>query len=137
MFACSPVGGLWKSSDGGNFWTNCGTDKGLPLCGVSSVAIDPENSETTWFVTTGNGEGMANGNTWGQNAVGVWRTTNAGLTWESVGLRTLSNGKLVIAGKISSFLIFVETVMAYLNVRISSANHIQHIIIRRFYDVLI
>ncbi|MPL94223.1 hypothetical protein SDC9_40373 [bioreactor metagenome] len=110
MFACSPVGGLWKSSDGGNFWTNCGTDKGLPLCGVSSVAIDPENSETTWFVTTGNGEGMANGNTWGQNAVGVWRTTNAGLTWESVGLENIRvMRKLVIRRHNNQIHIFVAT----------------------------
>lgn len=85
MFACSPAGGLWRSLDGGGTWFNTGTDKGLPLCGISSIAIDPNNSETNWFVSTGNGEPMPGG-FWAQNAVGVGRTTDGGANWQIIGL---------------------------------------------------
>ena len=87
MFACSPAGGLWRSLDGGGTWFNAGTDKGLPLCGVSSIAIDPNNSETNWFVSTGNGEPLP-GRFWAQNAVGVGRTTDGGVNWQIIGLES-------------------------------------------------
>ena len=94
IFACSPVGGLWKSIDGGGSWINAGTDKGLPLCGVSSIAIDPQNSNSNWFITTGDAEGL-NQNTW-QEAIGLWRTTDAGSTWQLIGLDQVWNMRKVI-----------------------------------------
>ena len=95
IFACSPAGGLWKSIDGGDNWINAGTDKGLPLCGVSSVAIDPDNSETNWFVSTGNGEPMP-GRFWAQDAIGVWRTTTGGADWELIGLESVHQMRKII-----------------------------------------
>jgi len=86
MFACSPVGGLFRSTDGGNNWFNCGTDQGIPLCGVSSVAVDIANSNTNWFITTGNGEGYTKGVD--QNfheSIGIYRTTDAGNSWTCIG----------------------------------------------------
>ena len=100
LFACSPVGGLWRSTDGGNTWFNAGTDKGLALCGVSSVAIDLQNSETNWFITTGNAEGLDKP-VW-QQAIGVWRTTE-----QQIGLESVNNMCKVILthyqGKIHLF----------------------------------
>lgn len=94
IFACSPAGGLWRTIDGGDSWFNAGTDNGLPLCGVSSIAIDPQNSDTNWFITTGNAEGL-NSNVW-QYAIGIWRTTDAGNTWQQIGLETSNNMRKVI-----------------------------------------
>lgn len=85
ILACSPVGGLFRSQDHGGHWVNAGTDKGLPRCGVSSVAYDKNNSATNWFISTGNGEAMPGGEVW-QNATGVWRTLDAGATWMRIDL---------------------------------------------------
>jgi hypothetical protein len=83
VFACSPIGGLWKSTDGGANWVNAGTDKGLPLCGVSSIAIDPNNSDS-WYISTGDGEALNRGG-W-QKTVGVYHSSDAGITWSLMGL---------------------------------------------------
>ena len=40
MWVVSPLGGLWKSLDGGLNWTNSNTDQ-LPIIGCSDIAIDP------------------------------------------------------------------------------------------------
>ena len=45
----SPAGGLWKSIDGGSNWTT-NTDN-LPVIGVSSIAIDPTNTQNMLIVT--------------------------------------------------------------------------------------
>jgi hypothetical protein len=95
MFACSPAGGLWRSLDGGNIWFNAGTDKGLPLCGVSSIAIDPENSDTHWFVSTGNGDPMPD-KSWAQNSIGLGRTIDGGINWEIIGLENIHQMRKVI-----------------------------------------
>ncbi len=98
MFACSPVGGLWKSFDGGENWINAGTDKGLPRCGVSSIAFDPDNSETNWFISTGNAESMPGRFLW-QNSIGVARTTDGGGSWEIIGLTNVLRMRKLISTK--------------------------------------
>ena len=45
----SPAGGLWKSVDGGSNWTT-NTDN-LPVIGISSIAIDPINTQNMLIVT--------------------------------------------------------------------------------------
>ncbi len=93
FYACSPVGGLFKSTDNGDSWFNLGTDKGLPRSGVSSVVVDSRTSSTL-YVTTGNGEGFAGERIW-QTSIGVWRTDNDGTTWENIGLGADTNGDYV------------------------------------------
>jgi len=81
-FACSPTGGLFISHDKGEHWQNAGTDKGIPRCGVSSVVVDAQQSGK-WFVVTGHGETAPYRPAW-QNAIGVYRTTDAGNTWQNI-----------------------------------------------------
>lgn len=95
LFACSPVGGLWRSENGGDSWFNAGTDKGLPLCGVSSIAIDPDNSNS-WYVSTGDGDGLNRG--W-QKSVGVWHTQDEGITWEFLGLEDVNYMRKIVLKK--------------------------------------
>jgi hypothetical protein len=76
IFACSPTGGLFVSDDSGANWQVAGTDA-LPVSGVASVTVDAKNPDR-WFIATGDGDDTF------QFSDGVWRTTNAGKTWENI-----------------------------------------------------
>lgn len=109
MYCCSPFGGLWKSSNGGTLWENAGTDKGLPFCGISSVAIDPANPDLNWFVTTGNGEAMpVSKMTFDAN--GVFRSVDGGSSWDSIGLHGKQMRKAVFVRRNDTVRLFVVTV---------------------------
>ena len=76
FYVGAPAGGLWKTTDGGSTWT-CLTD-GLPLIGVSGIAIRP-NATNTIYILTGDGDG---GHT---NSIGVLKSTDGGSTWHETG----------------------------------------------------
>ena len=78
FFACAPAGGLWKTTNSGVSWTLMNTD-GLASIGVSDVAIDPNNTNIM-YIATGDGDA---GDTY---SLGVLKTTDGGLTWNSTGL---------------------------------------------------
>jgi len=73
----SPAGGLWKSTDGGSNWTT-NTD-GLPVIGVSHIAIDPNNNQIMYIVT---GDADATDT----YSIGILKSTNGGTTWNTTGL---------------------------------------------------
>ena len=85
IFACSPAGGLFHSTDNGETWQNAGTDKGLPQTGVSSIAFDDSHLDNIWYITTGSGFSYA---AFPQTSIGVYRTVDAGLHWTAIGLQT-------------------------------------------------
>lgn len=73
----SPSGGLWKTTDGGSTW-NTGTDN-LSLIGVSDIAINPANTSIMYMAT---GDGDASDT----YSVGVLKSTDGGVTWNTTGL---------------------------------------------------
>ena len=77
IYVGAPAGGLWKSTDGGSSWT-CLTDD-QPVLGVSDMEIDPNNSNVIYLAT---GDGDASDT----YSVGVIKSTNGGLTWNTTGL---------------------------------------------------
>jgi hypothetical protein len=77
-FACAPGGGLWKTTNSGTSWSVVGTDF-LASIGCSDVAIDPSNTNVMYLAT---GDGDA-GDTY---ALGILKTTDGGLTWNTTGL---------------------------------------------------
>ncbi|MBL7941330.1 MAG: hypothetical protein JNM00_01100 [Flavobacteriales bacterium] len=81
VWACSPTGGLWYTTNEGEQWLPGGTDQ-LPVSGVSSVTIHPKKKKT-WIISTGDGDDVF------QYTDGIWRTRNAGKKWENIngGLR--------------------------------------------------
>ena len=81
-------GGLWKSTTGGtgtNAWTN--VPIGFPVLGVSSIAINPTNSNIM-FIGTGETydygssvNGIVRRTTRGSNGIGILKSIDGGVTW--------------------------------------------------------
>jgi photosystem II stability/assembly factor-like uncharacterized protein len=68
-----PGSGLWKSTDGGDHWTDISRSPGLPrgVLGRIGVTVSPANPERVWALVE-----AADG--------GVFRSDNAGRTWTKV-----------------------------------------------------
>ena len=64
---------MWKSTDGGDTWTNISANKGLPSgdWGIVGLAVSPVNSERVWAIIE-NQDG------------GVYRSEDGGDTWRKV-----------------------------------------------------
>ena len=64
---------LWKSTDGGDTWTDISSNEGLPggIWGISGVTVSPVNSNRVWAIIENK-----NG--------GVYRSDDAGKTWSLV-----------------------------------------------------
>ena len=74
-------GGIWKTADGGIRWTNV-SDGQLGTGSVGAVAVAESDANVVY---AGMGEGCIRGNV--SHGDGVYRSTDAGRTWTSVGLR--------------------------------------------------
>jgi len=61
---------IWKSTDGGDTWTNLSANKGMPKAplGIIGIAVSPANSERVWAIVEAE-EG------------GVLRSDDGGKTW--------------------------------------------------------
>ena len=74
-------GGVWKTSDGGIRWSNV-SDGQLGTGSVGAVAVADSDPNVVY---AGMGEGCIRGNV--SHGDGVYRSTDGGRTWTSVGLR--------------------------------------------------
>ncbi len=79
VYAGAASGGVWKSVNGGTTFKPV-FDK-QPVQSIGAIAIDPRNPKTVWVGT---------GETWTRNSVsygdGVYKTTDGGDNWTSMGL---------------------------------------------------
>lgn len=80
IYAGTPAGGLWRSTDNGLSWSALFAD--LPSLGVSGIAIHPVNG--TIYVATGDGDGTDT------YSMGVIKSTDNGATWTPTGLDWLT-----------------------------------------------
>lgn len=79
LYVGCPSGGVWVSYDKGQNWQNLNTDQQLPTIGVSSIALDPVNPDIIYL-----GSGDVDSE-W-VYATGIYRSKNAGQTWDCIGL---------------------------------------------------
>ncbi|HNY27006.1 MAG TPA: hypothetical protein PKH31_06450, partial [Candidatus Sumerlaeota bacterium] len=78
IYAASASGGVWKTTNQGQSWSNC-TDKKLPSLGCGSIALDPNNPEIVYL---GLGEGMTGSGTGVEPlGTGIYRSPDGGQTW--------------------------------------------------------
>ncbi|MEL6661141.1 MAG: glycosyl hydrolase, partial [Bacteroidota bacterium] len=65
---------LWKSTDGGDTWTDISSNKGLPggVWGISGVAVSPVNSNRVWALIENDKGGVYRSDDGGEN----WRKIN-------------------------------------------------------------
>ena len=74
------AGGVWKTTDGGANWTPL-FDK-APISSIGALAVAPSDHNVIYV---GTGEAAIRGNaTYG---IGVFKSIDAGKTWENVGLK--------------------------------------------------
>ena len=73
----APAGGIWKSTDAGNSWTNLFDD--FPQIGVSGIAIDPTDTNII-YIATGDDDAADS------YSVGVFKSLDGGASWQETGL---------------------------------------------------
>jgi len=79
IYAASRSGGLWKTTNAGTTWTNVTDSIGAEAMGA--VAVSPSNPSVVWI-----GEGdQANARS-SISGKGVFKSTDAGATWQFMGL---------------------------------------------------
>ena len=78
-------GGLWKTTDGGTTWRPV-TDGQINSSSVGAVAVCESNPDIVYI---GTGETQLRGNV--MQGDGVYRSTDAGATWEHMGLLETQN----------------------------------------------
>ncbi|MFT5645492.1 MAG: photosystem II stability/assembly factor-like uncharacterized protein [Aureispira sp.] len=85
VYVGAPAGGIWKTTDNGVTWTQY--IAGLTRLGVSSIVIDPTNTNIIYIATGDRDGGDVPG-------YGVWRSIDGGLTWAAhntgMGSRTIN-----------------------------------------------
>ena len=106
IYAGFSTGGIFKSFDGGNTWLPIFDDQAVLTIG--DIAIDPNNTNIIYV-----GTGEANGGHNNFPGGGVFKSTDAGSTWNFLGLEgTTSIGRIVINPQNSNIL-YLASVGSY------------------------
>lgn len=113
VFIGAAAGGVWKTTDNGQSWMPIMDFENTSAMGA--LALDPNNPDIMLAAT---GE-MVSGS-WSMPGAGIYKTTNGGKSWRSVGLTTVGsfskiyihpkNSQIVYAGGASSFGGFFKSV---------------------------
>jgi len=79
IYAGAATGGILKTVDAGNTWTNLFGN--VPVISVGDIAIDPQNSQVIYC-----GTGEANSSSFSFLGNGMYKSEDAGQTWQNIGL---------------------------------------------------
>jgi photosystem II stability/assembly factor-like uncharacterized protein len=103
IYAGSASGGLWKSESGGIGWQP--VMDSVSILSIGAVAIDQSNPDVVWV---GTGEGNPRNSVTG--GYGLYRTLDAGKTWQSMGLENTRNIHRIIIDKTNSNTVYVGAI---------------------------
>jgi hypothetical protein len=76
VWACSPTGGIWRTTNAGETWASAGTDQ-LPVSGASSIAVHHRKTNQ-WVLATGDGDDVF------MFSDGLWTTSDGGITYSQI-----------------------------------------------------
>jgi photosystem II stability/assembly factor-like uncharacterized protein len=79
LYVGAAAGGIWKSTDGGNTWTD--KSNGLNLLTFGAIAIDPVNPN---IIYAGTGETIWQANNVTYEGDGLYKSTDGGDTWTHI-----------------------------------------------------
>lgn len=89
-YAGAAGGGVWKTTDGGYQWKAIFSDQ--PTASISDVVLDPSNPDVVWVAT-----GEVNIRNDVLDGAGLYRSTDAGKTWQLMGFKDAGNiAKVVV-----------------------------------------
>jgi photosystem II stability/assembly factor-like uncharacterized protein len=89
-YVAAGSGGVWKTTNAGTTWTPIFEDQ--PSYSIGTLALDPTNPDVVWVGTGENVSGRHVG--WGD---GVYRSRDAGRTWQRMGLpRSEHIGRILV-----------------------------------------
>ena len=103
IYAGSASGGLWKSESGGINWQP--VMDSVSIQSIGAVAIDQSNPDVVWV---GTGEGNPRNSLTG--GYGLYRSLDAGKTWQSMGLENTRNIHRIIIDKSNSDVVYVGAI---------------------------
>jgi photosystem II stability/assembly factor-like uncharacterized protein len=106
VYAGAATGGVFKSTDAGITWISIFDDQAVLPAG--DIAVDPVNSNIV-YVGTGEPNGGHNNFAGG----GVYKSTNAGSTWQRIGLEnTVAVGRILVS-PVNPLKVYVAAVGSY------------------------
>jgi hypothetical protein len=89
-YVAAGSGGIWKTTNAGTTWTPIFEDQ--PSYSIGEITLDPTNPDVVWVGTGENVSGRHVG--WGD---GVYRSRDAGRTWQRMGLpRSEHIGRILV-----------------------------------------
>ncbi len=103
IYAGSASGGLWKSTSGGINWQP--VFDSIPVLSIGAIAIDQSNPDIVW---AGTGEGNPRNSVTG--GYGLYRSLDAGKTWQLMGLEKTRNIHRIIVDKTNSDIVYVGAI---------------------------
>jgi photosystem II stability/assembly factor-like uncharacterized protein len=103
IYVGSASGGLWKSESGGVDWKPI-FDKYGPMS-IGAVAIQQSNPDVIWV---GTGEGNPRNSVSG--GLGLYKSLDAGKTWNLVGLKKTRNIQRIIIDKTNPDIVYVGAI---------------------------
>ncbi|HLF65228.1 MAG TPA: hypothetical protein VI603_15795 [Saprospiraceae bacterium] len=80
VYVASAAGGIWKTFNNGDSWTNLTID--LPILGIADIVVTPGPNNHIIYALTGDGEA----NAYLHNSVGVIKSYNNGQSWTRTNL---------------------------------------------------
>ena len=102
MYAASASGGVWKTTNAGTTWEPIFDKEGTSSIG--DIAISPTNPDLIW-VGTGESNNQRS-SSWGD---GVYKSENAGKTWQHMGLRTSQHIGRIVVHPTNSNIVYVAS----------------------------
>jgi photosystem II stability/assembly factor-like uncharacterized protein len=103
VYAAAATGGVFKSTNTGETWYP--VFDGQAILPAGDIAVDPINSNIVYV-----GTGEPNGSHNNLPGAGVFKSTNAGLTWQHIGLESTSQIGRIIINPNNTQIIYVAAV---------------------------